>query len=107
MSLDNRRGNLAGRRPEVSLPPFGRWRRETDQRYSSTDRSGAVSVVIALSSVALDPCRALRGLIARAPWLADDPARHLTPLVETRRRAIVRRGAVVFTVDWDGTLRVR
>jgi hypothetical protein len=63
--------------------------------------------VLPLPSVTLEPCAALRALIARAPWIADGPARHLTPLVETRRRVIVRRGAAAFTVDWDGTLRAR
>jgi hypothetical protein len=63
--------------------------------------------VLPLPTVALEACGALRQLIARVPWLADDPARHLTPLVESRRRAIVRRGGAAFTVEWDGTLRVR
>ena len=68
-------------------------------------RGGAY--VLPLPSVTLERCAALGALIARAPWLADGPARHLTPLVETRRRAIVRQGAAAFTVDWDGTLRAR
>ncbi len=67
----------------------------------------AAAYVVALPQTTLEPCAVLRALIARAPWLADGPARHLTPLVDVRRRAIVRRGAAAFTMDWDGTLRVR
>lgn len=67
----------------------------------------AAGYVLAVPTTMLEPCAAWRTLIARAPWLADGPERHLTPLVEVRRRAIVHRGAAAFTVDWDGTLRVR
>ncbi|HEX7336820.1 MAG TPA: hypothetical protein VF252_06385, partial [Gemmatimonadales bacterium] len=31
---------------------------------------------------------------------------HVHPIIETRARAIVRRGAPPLTVDWDGTVRV-
>jgi hypothetical protein len=76
--------------------------------FSAALASGrATGYVLPLPTVALEACGALRQLIARVPWLADDPARHLTPLVESRRRAIVRRGGAAFTVEWDGTLRVR
>ena len=76
--------------------------------FSAALASGrATEYVLPLPAVTLETCGALRQLIARAPWLADDPARHLTPLVESRRRAIVRRGGAAFTVEWDGTLRVR
>jgi hypothetical protein len=68
---------------------------------------GASAYVLALPTQTLEHCGARRELVARAPWLADDPGRYLTPLVDVRRRAIVRRGAAAFTVEWDGTLRVR
>ena len=68
---------------------------------------GASAYVLALPAQTLERCGALRELVARAPWLADAPARYLMPLVDVRRRAIVRRGAAAFTVEWDGTLRVR
>jgi Bacterial extracellular solute-binding proteins, family 5 Middle len=61
--------------------------------------------VIPLPRAAFDPCRAGRRLRAAAPWLASGAA--VTPLVDTRRRAIVRRGGAAFTVEWDGTLRLR
>lgn len=51
-----------------------------------------------------DPCRALRDLVRRAPWLARAV---IVPLVDTRRHVVIRRGAAALTVDWDGTLRLR
>jgi hypothetical protein len=60
--------------------------------------------VLAVPSHPLDPCRALRALVGRAPWL---PGAVIVALVETRRHVVVRRGAGAFTVDWDGTLRLR
>ncbi len=69
--------------------------------------NGASAYVWALPVGPLEPCEAVRDLVARAPWLGADPARYLTALVDVRRRAIVRRGGAAFTVEWDGTLRVR
>jgi len=50
-------------------------------------------------------CRAVRQLVARAPWLSL--ATQIVPLVDTRRQVVWRRGAAAFTVDWDATLRAR
>jgi hypothetical protein len=69
--------------------------------------AGGASYLVPLPREALAPCRAVTDLAARAPWLTSDPSRHIAALVETRRRAIVRRGGSAFTVDWDGTLRLR
>lgn len=69
--------------------------------------AGGASFILPLPRVALSPCRAVADLLARAPWLSPDPARHITALVETRPHAIVRHGGSAFTVDWDGTLRLR
>jgi hypothetical protein len=69
--------------------------------------AGGASYLAPLSREALAPCHAVADLAARAPWLTSDPSRHITALVETRRRAIVRRGGSAFTVDWDGMLRLR
>jgi hypothetical protein len=65
----------------------------------------AAQYVVSIPQAALDPCRAVRRLVARAPWLSL-PAQ-LMPLVDTRRRVVWRRAASAFTVDWDATLRVR
>lgn len=61
--------------------------------------------VIPLSREALDPCRAVRRLVAQVPWLSL--ATQIMPLVDTRRQVVWRRGATAFTVDWDATLRAR
>jgi hypothetical protein len=67
---------------------------------------GSALFVLSLPRAALDPCREVRRLLARAPWLATAGA-GIEPLVDTRRHVVGRRGAAAFTVDWDGTLRVR
>lgn len=61
--------------------------------------------VIPFPQGVLEPCRAVHELVARAPWLTL--ASQIVPLIDTRRRVVWRRGAAAFTVDWDGTLRVR
>jgi len=76
---------------------------DLDVRFAA----GGASYLVPLPHEALAPCHAVADLAARAPWLTSDPSRHITALVETRRRAIVRRGGSSFTVDWDGTLRLR
>ena len=74
-----------------------------DIRFSG----GGASYLLALPRSALAPCQAVAQLAARAPWLTSNPGRYITGLVETRQHAIVRRGGSAFTVDWDGTLRLR
>lgn len=51
----------------------------------------------------IDPCRELQIVMERAPWL--DPAT-IVPLVDTRRRAIVRRGRSGIVSEWDGGLLI-
>jgi len=46
-----------------------------------------------------DPCRAARDLLP--PWSSM-----VAPLVDTRARAVVRRGVTGWVVDWDGTVRL-
>jgi hypothetical protein len=57
--------------------------------------------VMSLDSRPVDPCHDLRALMDGAPWL--DPET-IVPLVETRLRAIVRRGRSGVTAEWDGGL---
>lgn len=66
---------------------------------------GGWQFVIPFQQVALEPCRAVHQLVARAPWLTL--ASQIVPLIDTRRRVVWRRGAAAFTVEWDGVLRVR
>ena len=53
--------------------------------------------VVGLARQAPAPCHELAQLPVGA---------HVHPIIETRARAIVRRGAPPLTVDWDGTVRV-
>jgi hypothetical protein len=57
--------------------------------------------VMSLDSRPVDPCRDLQALMEGAQWL--DPET-MVPLVETRLRAIVRRGRSRVTAEWDGGL---
>jgi hypothetical protein len=61
-----------------------------------------VAYVLAVPTAELAPCAALAELRTPTTWL--DP-QSLVPLLDTRRRAIVRRDAAVFSVDWNGSLR--
>lgn len=64
--------------------------------------------VLALPRASLSPCQDLAPLATAAPWLVSDSGLSelaLTPLVETRERAIVNRDRVSAEIDWDGTLR--
>ena len=53
--------------------------------------------VLSLPRQVAAPCHELAGL-SDAAWIE--------PLIDTRARAIVRRGAPPLTVDWDGTIKV-
>ncbi len=55
--------------------------------------------VLSLDSRPVDPCRDLQILMDGARWL--DPET-IVPLVETRLRAVVRRGRSGVTAEWDG-----
>jgi hypothetical protein len=59
--------------------------------------------VVAVDSRPVDPCRDLQALMDTAVWL--DPAT-IVPLVETRVRAVVRRGRTGITAEWDGGLLI-
>ncbi len=89
------------------LGPVGRASGVAAADFDSRFAAGGGAWLVPLPREALAPCHAVADLAARAPWLSTDPGRHITALVETRRRAIVRRGGSAFTVDWDGTLRLR
>jgi hypothetical protein len=63
-------------------------------------RQGAdAAYVMVVESQPLDPCRDLQTLMDGSRWL--DPAT-LVPLVETRLRAVVRRGRSGITTESDG-----
>jgi hypothetical protein len=78
----------------------------TAERYRTELVAGVDLAFIArIPSRPLDPCRAVAGLAASAPWLAQTPgtitANAVAPLVETRGYLLVR-GIPVVHLDWDG-----
>jgi len=105
------RGSGAAGNPilEVLLPD--RERRTYQQATALTGeplaaarrRGRDAGYIISVPRRPLDPCRDIQVLIDNAPWL--DPETVL-PLVETRLRAIVRRGRSGVTVEWDGGLLI-
>ena len=64
-------------------------------------RGADAGYVMSLDSRPVDACRDLQVLMEGARWL--DPET-IVPLVETRLRAIVRRGRSGVTAEWDGGL---
>jgi len=61
-------------------------------------------LIVALPRTALDPCAAWRDLAARAPWLRPSG---IAPLVDVRRRMLLRRGGARLSIDWDAVPRIR
>jgi hypothetical protein len=59
--------------------------------------------IVAFDRRPLDPCRELQSVVEGAPWL--DPET-VVPLVDTRLRAIVRRGRSGMDAEWDGGLLI-
>ena len=57
--------------------------------------------IVPLDRRPLDPCRDVQVVMDSAPWL--DPEA-IVPLVETRLRAIARRGRSGISAEWDGGL---
>ncbi len=63
-------------------------------------RQGAdAGYVLSVDTQPIEPCRDLQVLMEGSRWL--DPAA-LVPLVETRLRAVVRRGRAGITTESDG-----
>jgi hypothetical protein len=59
--------------------------------------------IVAFDRRPLDPCRELQAVVEGAPWLDPETA---VPLVDTRLRAIVRRGRSGVDAEWDGGLLI-
>ena len=59
----------------------------------------AAGYVLALPRTVPEPCRAARDLLP--PWPVS-----VAPLVESRARAVLRRGVARWVVDWDGTVHL-
>jgi hypothetical protein len=96
-------GDSAARDLAERLVGLGRFQRAAGLRGSSlalARRQGAdAGYIVAIDSQPLDACRDLQMLAEGSRWL--DPGT-IVPLVETRLRAIVRRGRSGLTTEWDG-----
>ena len=91
--LPDRPARSYQRTAAMSGEPLGRVRRlGNDAGY-----------VVALEARPVDSCRELRVLSETMPWI--DPAT-VVPLVDTRPRAIVRKGRGNLVVEWDGALLI-
>jgi len=66
-------------------------------------RGSDAAYVTSLDSRPFDPCRELQVVMEGAPWL--DPET-VVALVDTRQRAIVRRGYSGVVSEWDGGLLI-
>ena len=66
-------------------------------------RGGDAGYVVSFDSRPLDPCRELQLTMEGTPWLAPET---IVPLVDTRWRAIVRRGRSGIVSEWDGGLLI-
>ena len=76
----------------------------TGEALAAARRRGTdAGYIMSLDNRPVDACRDLQMLVDGARWL--DPET-IVPLVETRRRAIVRRGRSGVTAEWDGGLLI-
>jgi hypothetical protein len=68
---------------------------------TAQERGADAGYIMTLDRAPLDPCQTLRALTDRLEWL--DPET-IVPLVDTRLRAVVRRGRAGITREGDGGL---
>jgi len=62
-----------------------------------------VAYIMSFDRRPLDPCQEWRAAAERIGWLDPDA---IVPLVDTRLRAVVRRGRSGVTTEWDGGLLI-
>ena len=80
----------------------------TPEGLSSALRTGSgLAIVIALPTHSVAPCDDVAALTAHAPWIVGSGhTLELTPLIETRARALVRRDGLSLVADDRGILRI-
>jgi hypothetical protein len=85
---------LGGRATAAGLAP---------NAYRSALLAGSeLAYVMPLERTTLDRCRAINELIAHASWLGAQGA--ITPLIDTRVRAVVRRDRLNLDFAWDSSV---
>ena len=88
--------------PDRAVRSYERANGLTGEPLARARRLGTdAGYIVPLDRHPLDPCRDIQVVMDSAPWL--DPGA-IVPLVETRLRAIVRRGRSGATAAWDGGL---
>jgi hypothetical protein len=85
---------LGGRATAAGLAP--------NAFQSALMSGGEMAYIVPLQRTVLDRCRAINELLARAAWLGARST--LTPLIDTRLRAVVRRGRLNLDFAWDSTV---
>jgi hypothetical protein len=63
---------------------------------------GEMAYIIPLPRMTLDRCRAFNELLAGAPWLGARGT--VTPLIDTRLRAVIRRDRLRLDFGWDSSV---
>ena len=61
-----------------------------------------MAYVMPLQRMTLDRCRAINELLASGSWLGARGA--ITPLIDTRLRAVVRRNRLSLDFAWDSSV---
>jgi hypothetical protein len=85
---------LGGRATAAGLAP--------NALQSALMSGGEMAYVMPLERLTLDRCRAVNDLLAGGPWLGTQGA--ITPLIDTRLRAVVRRNRLSIDFAWDSTV---
>ena len=87
---------LGGRATAVGLAP--------NAFQAALMSGGDMAYVVPIQRMTLDRCHAVNELVTSAPWIGARGA--LTPLIDTRLRAVVRRGRLNLDFAWDSTVVV-
>lgn len=87
---------LGGRATAAGLAP--------NAFQSALVSGGEMAYVMSLPRMTLDRCRAINELFAGAPWIGARGA--ITPLIDTRLRAVVSRGRLNLAYTWDSTIAI-
>jgi len=87
---------LGGRATAAGLAPNG--------FQAALMSGGDMAYVMPIQRMTPDRCHAVNELLTSAPWLGSRGA--LTPLIDTRLRAVVRRGRLNLDFAWDSSVVV-
>ena len=90
--------------PNGATKTFQRATALSGEALASARRGGNdAGYIMALDRRPLDPCRDMQVVVESAGWVTPE---NIVPLVDTRLKAIVRRGRSGIRTDWDGGLLI-